>query len=33
MNSCKFIKDFELILKADNFKSSLDFSLAIKLIY
>ena len=27
MNSCKFIKDFELILKADNFKSSLDFSL------
>ena len=27
INSCKFIKDFELILKADNFKSSLDFSL------
>ena len=27
MNTCKFIKDFELILKADNFKSSLDFSL------
>ena len=27
MNTCKFIKDFELILKADNFKFSLDFSL------
>ena len=27
INSCKFIKDFELILKADNFKSALDFSL------
>ena len=26
-NSCKFIKDFELILKADGFNSSIDFSL------
>ena len=27
INSYKFIKDFELILKADSFKSTLDFSL------
>ena len=27
LNSCKFVKDFESILKSDGFKSSIDFSL------
>ena len=27
LNTCKFIKDLELILKTDNFKSSIDFTL------
>ena len=27
LNSCKFVKDFESILKFDGFKSSIDFSL------